>query len=315
MFPGLMPSKGKFAIPNGFSPPPQREPTPELEEESESDFEASTAAAIHEWESIRQAFDVFQSRLGPDFAPMGADLAFPEPTPFGGPALMYRTFSIAGIWMNFYMGLVTLHRAHPSMPPVAMIAAGMAAPKTALYAYLIARIAAGLHEDTQTVTAVSTLVGAAFIESSFCLFVAGIQFRETPQRHWLIRRMHDIARLTGWQSARQIADGCESAWTKAAAMGRGPPYERPPGLGELFPSSIWLRPRRLDRKFRELKAVEKAGGAPESGLAGTTGDTEEVGGLGGETRLVLARTEQTHFALGLLSVERDFETLELSEAA
>lgn len=169
---GLMPSSGRVTVPRGFSPP--RETSPSADSTDDLDFDASTANAVREWEEIRAAFEVFRARLGPDFEPMGPDFAPPEMTPFG-PALMYRTYSIAGIWMNYYMGLITLHRAHPSMPPVAVIAAGMAAQQTGRWANEIARIAAGLHEDTTHVAAVSTLVGAAFIESCFCLFVAGVQ--------------------------------------------------------------------------------------------------------------------------------------------
>jgi hypothetical protein len=146
------------------------------------DMDVSTANAMREWEEIRQAFEVFRARLGPDFEPMGPDFAPPEMTPFG-PALMYRTYSIAGIWMNYYMGLIILHRAHPSMPPVAVLAAGMAAQQTGRWANEIARIAAGLHEDTTHVAAISTLVGSAFIESSFPLFVAGVQVSLPPSSH------------------------------------------------------------------------------------------------------------------------------------
>jgi hypothetical protein len=172
-YPGMMPSSGKVTVPVGFSPP--RETTPQSEASDEPDFEESTAAALREWESIRQAFDIFRANLGPDFDPLGPDLVPPQPTPFG-PAHSYRTFSIAGIWMNYYMGLIALHRAHPSMPPVAMVAAGMTAHQTGGWANEIGRIASGLTpEDCSNVTGVSTLVGAAFIESCFCLFVAGVQ--------------------------------------------------------------------------------------------------------------------------------------------
>lgn len=111
------------------------------------------------------------------------------------------------------------------------------------------------------------------------------QFQDLRQRHWTIRRLRDIARLTGWQSARQIADGCETGWNKAAELGRGPPYHSPPELGSLFPDSVWNRPRRIDQRIQELGA--------------------------GESRLVLARSEQAHYALGLLSIERDLDTLDI----
>ncbi|KAK3292311.1 fungal transcriptional regulatory-like protein [Chaetomium fimeti] len=282
-FPGLMPTSGRVTIPRGFTPP--RESSPPSDSAENIDLDASTADAMREWGEIRQAFDIFHARFGPDFEPLGPDVVPPEMTPFG-PALTYRTYSIAGIWMTYYMGLIVLHRAHPSMPPVAVIAAGMAAPQTGKWANEIARICAGLQEDATHVTSASTLVGAAFIESCFPLFVAGVQFRDLHQRHWAIRRLRDVARLTGWQSARQIADGCESGWHKAAEMGRGPPYHSPPELGPLFPDSVWDRPRRIDRRIQEL---------------------------GEDGRLVLAKSEQTHYALGLLGVERDFDTLGIDD--
>jgi len=160
-------------VPTGFSPP--QETSPKSESSEDVDFEESTAAAIREWESIRQAFEIFRANLGPDFAPLGPDFGPPQPSPFG-PARTYRTFSIAGIWMNYYMGLIVLHRAHPTRPPVAMMAAGMAAQETGIWANEIGRIAAGLTtEDCSNLAGISTLVGAAFIESCFCLFVAAVQ--------------------------------------------------------------------------------------------------------------------------------------------
>ena len=114
----------------------------------------------------------------------------------------------------------------------------------------------------------------------------GSQFQAMPQRHWIVRRLHNIARLTGWQSAVQIAEGCESAWTKAALLGRGAPYDRPMELQLEFPPSVWLNPRRIDRRIQELQ---------------------------GENRLVLAKTERAHYALGLLGMEQDLEQLELRD--
>ena len=175
MFPGLVPSSGNVTIPTGFSPP--RDPSPPLSDTADdADMEASTAAALQEWEAIRHAFEVFRAHLGPDFEPLGPDLAVAEETPFG-PSRTYRTYSIAGIWMNYYMGLVALHRAHPSMPPVAMMAAGISARQTMPWAMEIGRISAGIQEDLEHATAVSTSVGAALIESSLCLFVCAVQVR------------------------------------------------------------------------------------------------------------------------------------------
>lgn len=38
--------------------------------------------------------------------------------------------------------------------------------------------------------------------------------------------MLDVERLTGFETASHIALGCETSWTRAAEMGRGPPYTR-----------------------------------------------------------------------------------------
>lgn len=178
MFPGMFPTTGKVSAPTGFSPP--RDASPQSEGLDDTDLEAATRAAHEEWEAIRAAFDVFRSRLGPEFAPLGEEYTDRRETPFGT-AVQYRTFSVAGIWMNFYMGLICLYRARPGMPPAAMMAAGRAAGETAPFAREVGRIAAGLSdEDVSGRSEITTLVGAAFIESSFCLFVAGIQVRLSP---------------------------------------------------------------------------------------------------------------------------------------
>ncbi|RYP73713.1 hypothetical protein DL771_003426 [Monosporascus sp. 5C6A] len=282
MFAGMMPASDKVPLPAGFSPP--REASPRSNDPDDMDLEMLTAEAHQEWNSLVQAFEHFRTCFGLEFQPLDGDFHLAKETPFG-PAAHYRTYSIAGIWMNYYMGYIMLHRAHPDMPPVAMMAAGLAAPITAPYAREIGRIAAGLEENISCLDVVSTLMGAALIESAFCLFVAGVQYRQDVERHWLIRRLHDIARLTGWQSARQIADGCESAWMKAAALGRGPPYERAPDLNTDPLVSVWGNPRRIDRRIQEV---------------------EDEGG-----KIVLAKEEKAHYAMGLLSVEHDLEKLDL----
>ncbi|KAK6828625.1 hypothetical protein PG987_011966 [Apiospora arundinis] len=273
-FPGMMPSSG---------------PSDTLED---VDLEELTNAALCEWASIKHAFGVIQEHFGPEFAQMDPDLAPPITTPFG-PAAQYRTFGVAGIWLNYYMGLIMLYRSHPEMPPVAMMAAGMSAHQTMGYAIEIGRIAAGLDEDIEHKPAVSTLVGAAFTESSFPVFVAAVQYQREDQRHWVVRRMHDIARLTGWQSARQIANGCESAWAKAAQMGRGPPYEPPANFDRSDPSvsapSIWGQPRSISDRIQEVSADES-------------------------NKLVLAKSERAFYALGLLGVEDQLEKLDLVDS-
>ncbi|KAI0489742.1 hypothetical protein F4859DRAFT_165063 [Xylaria cf. heliscus] len=325
MFTGMMPASEKVTPPMGFSPPREDSPEPPgavPQYRTESDLDTRTVEALREWEQILAAFHEIKQHFGPDFEPLGADIYPTQPTPYG-PATHYRTYSIAGIWMNYYMGLIVLHRAHPKMPPVAMLAAGMSAGTTMPFALKLCRIAAGLEENISKLKVVSTLMGGALIESAFSLFVAGVQLQAETQRHWLVRRLRDIARLTGWQSAHQIADGCESAWSKAAQLGRGPPYRAaavaedeedarevrsrheakkrqvphpldvaPPGM-----SWVWGNPRRLDRRIQE-----------EDGAAASAGDGMATDG---NKKIVLAKGEKAFYAMGLLTVEEDLEKLDL----
>ncbi|KAL5594690.1 uncharacterized protein BROUX77_008037 [Berkeleyomyces rouxiae] len=287
MFNGMMPRDMKVEAPMGFSP--QTADSPENETSEEMDFDEETEAANKEWNAIIHAFELFEAHLGPDFAPLAPEFTDRRDSPFG-PTLQYRTFSVAGIWMNYYMGIIHIHRAHPSMPPASMMAAGRAARQTAEYARNLGRIAAGLSDDTTRVSEITALLGAAFIESCFCLFVAGIQYQDQEQRAWLVIRMYETARLTGWGSARQIAEGCEAAWAKAAHMNHGPRFIKPDissfqNLSVGSRMDVWNNPRRLDRRFEELE----------------------------DEKLVLVQSERAHFALGLLEVEEDMSRLQLKD--
>ncbi|KAI1186247.1 hypothetical protein F5B17DRAFT_370450 [Nemania serpens] len=325
MFTGMMPASDKVTPPMGFSPPREDSsslPSAAPQYHTESDLDTRTVEALQEWEQILQAFYEIRKHFGPDFEPLGADIYPEQPTPFG-PTIHFRTYSIAGIWMNYYMGLIVLHRAHPKMPPVAMLAAGMSAHTTMPWALKLNQIAAGLEENITRLKVVSTLMGAALIESAFPLFVAGVQLQDEAQRHWLIRRLRDIARLTGWQSAHQIADGCESAWSKAAQLGRGPPYKPapededeedakdvrsrheakkrrppPPDMAPPGMSWVWGNPRRLDRRILEEDGAAAAG----HGGDGMAMDNKKI---------VLAKGEKAFYAMGLLTVEQDLEKLDL----
>ncbi|KAK2612581.1 hypothetical protein QQS21_001352 [Conoideocrella luteorostrata] len=283
-FPGIVPTLGKFHAPMGFTAPTTY--SDESDSPGDSATPESDELAEQEWESIRQAFEIFENHLDSRFKPLNSEYADRKDTPFGT-ALQYRTYSVAGIWMNYYMGLIHLYRSRPNMPPAAMQAAGMAAPSTAGYAIQIGRIAAGLTDDCSQKKDISTTLAAALIESCFCTFVAAVQLQDNNQRCWVIQRVYDIARLTGWQTARKIAIGCESAWIKVAQLGHGPEYRRPQHLEEV-PMSVWMNPRKLDQRIRDLGSTE-------------------------ESRLVLRQSEQTNLALGLLGVETDLEVLDLQE--
>jgi hypothetical protein len=158
----------------GFSA--SRSSSPDSTNSDDDNLDAQTAAAEEEWQDIRNAFTILADHFGPDFAALGAEFSPPINTPFGT-ALQYRTYGIAGIWMNYYMALIACMRAHPSMPPAAMVSMGIAAPQTAFFANEIGRIAAGIMPDEgeSQVTEVSPGVGAALIESGTALFLAGVQ--------------------------------------------------------------------------------------------------------------------------------------------
>jgi hypothetical protein len=126
------------------------------------------------------------------------------------------------------------------MPPAMMVAAGISAPATKPYAILIGRISAGLPLPTSRSTPsasssapsitedapLTPSLGAALIESTMSLFFAGIQYQDAAQREWLVTRLLDIDRRTGWASAGVVARTCETSWEKAAEAGRGPSYSR-----------------------------------------------------------------------------------------
>ena len=218
---GMMPSTGPHRLPSGFEQEPE-----DINNRSPPDqeLETLTAEVEAEWDSICQAINVFEESFGPDYQPLSPDHMQPLSTPFG-PALYYRSYSIACIWTLFYTARIVAMRAHPSMPPASMMAAGVAAPRTAAWANTIGRICAGIQPINNT-TPLNPSHGAALMESCMGLFHAGVQYRDAAQRGWTITKLRDIARLTGWQTSALIASGCERSWMKAAEMGRGPPYQR-----------------------------------------------------------------------------------------
>jgi hypothetical protein len=178
----MLPGTGRATLPRGFSP--TRETSP-ASDEDDSPLEDQTAAAEEEWHEIRSAFDMIADAFGFEFQPLGPEYSQPIPSPFG-PAIQYRTYSIAGIWLAYYHGLIICHRAHPSMPPAAVIATGIAASQTASFANTIGRIAAGIAPEASNLSTVNVGTGAGMMESAFSLFVAGVQVCE-PVRKTLYR--------------------------------------------------------------------------------------------------------------------------------
>lgn len=96
-----------------------------------------------------------------------------------------------------------------------------------------------------------------------------------------------MARLTGWQSARQIADGCETAWIKAAELGKGPLYVRDPMLEREMPRSLWAMPRKIHSELEQLDSSDKV--------------------------LVVARSDRAAYALGLLTAQHELDRLQLED--
>ena len=217
---GMVPSTGRLEMPTAFRQTGHRSPPPKRDEGMER--EAAMVKAEAEWTEIIGALRLFEESLGPDFQPLTAEQMPPVRTPFGD-ALHYRTYSIACIWSLYHLGNIVLHRAHPSMPVQAMIAAGVAAGTTAKHANEIGRIVAGLM-PTGSTPSLNPNLGAALLESSLALFFAGVQYQDAAQRSWTIHSLRSTARRSGWESIAAIAAGVERAWLGASQMGMGPVY-------------------------------------------------------------------------------------------
>ena len=85
------------------------------------------------------------------------------------------------------------------------------------------------------------------------------------------------------------------AWTKAASIGRGQPYMRAAETDtvETAMPSVWTtQSRRLDHRIHEVESSEDCSAR----------------------KIVLAKSEQAHYALGLLGVQEDLELLDLEDA-
>jgi hypothetical protein len=253
--------------------------------DDDAELEAQTREAEREWQAIHHAIKVFEQSLPREFRPLTPEYAPPIATPFG-PALQYRTLTQSCIWIFFLTGRILHHRTHPSMPPAAMMAAAVAAQKTAEDCNLIGRVCAGIYPQDRGMTSMNPTLGAALIESTMGLFFAGVQLIDPAQRGWTITKLRDIARLTGWQSSAAIAAGCEIAWEQAGIAGRGPPYQRT------------MDPMAKDERV--------AGRKPENPQA--------VPNDHNDRRFIVGNPgTRVHWALGILSVEEDVKKLDLSK--
>ena len=146
---GLMPDPGPVRLPNGFNQAEHdRIYTAPLPSESKP-LDTAFAEAMEEWNAIAYTFDVFKESLGPSYEPLSAEHMTPLSTPFG-PAIYYRSYSIACVLCLYYCGRIILTRYQPSMPPAAMVASLVAARQTSGYANKIGRICAGIQPVSST---------------------------------------------------------------------------------------------------------------------------------------------------------------------
>jgi hypothetical protein len=291
-FYGMAPAQPPIPLPRSYAKPKTSD-TPHTASQSNksstshtpfSDLAAAYQSALNEWNSISEAHSTIASILKntPTFASLTPDLYHAGPsgaimTPFG-PALRHGSYNISILWSMLHLAQILLLRSHPAMPPAAMVAASVCAPATAPYAMLIGRIAAGLPMSSATsglhASPLTPALGAAHIESLVGLFFAGVQYQDPAQREWLITRLLEIDRQTGFASAGTIARSCETAWEKTGSVGMGPKYER-----------------RRTRRIGETERQERVSGVRED--AGTrrdrSGDDRDREVEGGRSALENAR--------------------------
>ena len=277
-------------------------PLPPQNTADAKDLKTATQIALAEHAAISDAFETFVSLLPATFQPLPADSSLPITTPFG-PALQYRTYTIACIWSFYYVGRILLHRLHPHMPPAAMISAGVTAHLTSKYAQMIGKISAGLYNPQQSNIQAGSLppqLSAALIENTLFLLFAGVQYQDAAQRGWTISKLYEISARTGWQSSASIAAACEVAWQTMGKAGRGPPYE--PTMD------------RNNQDPRIRAAFEGRGAGNSVSSASPPSEAKNEHTILSHDRELIDRnaSSRVHWALGLLSVEDDIAKLTVS---
>ncbi|KAF7198277.1 putative transcriptional regulatory protein C15D4.02 [Pseudocercospora fuligena] len=254
----------------------------------DTDLAAATQASLAEYGRIRSALHTFANSLGPGFQPLSAAEQIPMATAFGD-ARSYRSYDIGCLWAIYNMAIIITIRSHPHMPPAMHMAAGIAAPETAPYATEIGRIVAGIVPGPSD-TGLNPSLGAALCESCMPSFFAAVQYQEPAQRWETVTRIFNIAKRTGWGSAELIANGCETAWVKAAAIGRGPPYTR------IVRSETSEDPR-LNGSWERLDPNAQPNENDES-----------------DRRLVKTKANaRLNWAVGVIGVEEDIDRIRISD--
>ncbi|MCJ1393117.1 hypothetical protein MMC18_005989 [Xylographa bjoerkii] len=277
---GMIPHVSPPQTPERFTQAPRDQIYIPHNKDDDIELEEATVEAGNEWCEIQSALDLFERSLGTDWRSLPDHLAPPFETAFGT-ALQYRTWSISCIWAMYFTGRIIAARAHPSMPPAAMMAAGVAARQTAHWANEIGRICCGLQFPPPE-QPLNPALGAALMESTLSLFFAGVQYKEPTQRSTIISRLVTIAEMTGQRSSALIAAGIEKCWKMGGDAGRGPPYT--PIIAQ------------KENKSRDHRMSGKP--APKG---------EE---LDRQMAYVHAGT-RVHYAMGIMSMEEDFRDLRL----
>ena len=275
---GMAPTAPPRSMPPAFTQAPRDTLYFSTAPKEAIDLDKATHEAEDEWEEIQSALEAFEQSLPLEFQPLSPDIAPPKPTPFGD-TIEYRAISISCIWSMYYMGRIIAARMHPSMPPAAMMAAGVAAHKTAHWATMIGRISAGI-QPLRSNLPLNPSLGAALMESTLPMFFSAVQYLDLQQRHFIVSILRNVAEITGWETSAVIANGCEQAWSRMHEAGIGPPYQQ-----------------YIDLNTKDDRMLEA------TPYARNTADD----------RRQLARDQSTrvHYGLGILSIEEDFKELSI----
>ncbi|KAK4208385.1 hypothetical protein QBC37DRAFT_78976 [Rhypophila decipiens] len=178
---------------------------------------------------LQQEFEDFKRHLGEEYEPL-VDESFPVGLALSsfGSSQQFRSYAVAGIWMNFYMGLIHLRQLELSLSHQETAAPELnerISQDTAQFVDHICQIAAGLMADMDVADSTATPAhAAALIESCVPLSIAGGKITDMSKRDWVVQYLLDVEQLTGCQLATYAREACESCWVEMAASGWGPPY-------------------------------------------------------------------------------------------
>lgn len=315
-FYGMAPTKPPAPLTAGYRNTNHKDEPPahQIQDAEITDLAAAYESALVDWNNITAAHATVAHILASteSFASLPDDLCPPLPgqprdgnmTPFG-PALIHRSYDISIIWTMLHMAKIILIRCHPAMPPAMHMAAGICAQATQPYAMLIGRITAGMQIPLGD--SLSPFLGAALVESTMSLFFAGIQFQDAKQREWLVTRLLEIDRRSGWASAGVIARSCETAWEKAANAGAPPYTRRTRRFGEKGPLVLDEddTSNQAGRWHNQQYAGRDDGSEDENehGSRRVQEEKEEEGKTTDEIRYVVKRRQP--WAMNLLGTEED----------